>query len=349
MMNNITPAANSSHYDSGIDFFKGIITIGMILSHVISVMGNSMPQPIVTVLNTVLQLQSFSAFVFAFGFTTQISYFSRQNLDIRRVIYAIIRIVSAFYISGIAFLFLIEKKYSFDHILSIITLSFIPILSEFIIAFALILSVAVLLKRPISWLVQRPIYFVLVNVCLLLSTFLPVQNIQSKHLGLLVGTSEFAAYPVLQYFPLFLLGIYFASHKINSRPLYLVLCTLGIILIEVLLSFWGTPGRFPPALGWIAGSIPFVLFWYFASRYVEKIPFLSSFLAQVGTNSLFFLVFSNLFFFTVPSILAQKFSLKYCIIITTILVSLIYYLTTIARRPRTSTDRSLPPFNQSNE
>src|SRR5689334_8713950 len=98
-MNNNLPARTPSNYDRGIDLFKGIITISMVLSHVISVMGNSRPEPITAILNTALQLQSFSAFVFAFGFTTQLSYFTSEELNWRKVLLTIARIIGAFYIS----------------------------------------------------------------------------------------------------------------------------------------------------------------------------------------------------------------------------------------------------------
>ena len=329
-----TPAPDPSPYDQEIDILKGFLTVSMILSHAISVMGNFGSNVSVTALSTALQLQSFYGFAFAFGFTTQLSYFSRASLDPFKIVRTILRIVGAFYVSAIAAAILFEKKPSLEKIFSILVFNHIPLLSEFIIAFALFLVMAVLLMRPIAWLLQRPIYFLLVNIVLLACTFLPVQNVQSTYLGLFIGTTQFSAYPVVQYFPLFLLGAYFAFHKIKAHLLALLICVAGVVVVELLLPWWGIPVRFPPSLGWILSSVPFVLFWYFFSRYSGKVPFLAPWLARIGTNSLFFLLISNLFFLTLPLILGQNFTFKYVVIITIALVALIYYLTTIVRVAR---------------
>ena len=228
-------------------------------------------------------------------------------------------------------MFFFEKKPAPEKIFSILVFNHIPLLSEFIIAFALFLVVAILFRRPIAWLLQHPIYFFVLNVFLLACIFLPVQNIQSTYLGLFIGTTQFSAYPVVQYYPLFLLGAYFAFRNIKAHLLGLAVCLAGIVGVELLLSLWGTPARFPPGLGWILYSVPFVFFWYFCSRYSGRIPYLAPFLARIGTNSLFFLLVSNLFFLTAPATLGQNFTLKYCLILTTVLVASIYFLATIIR------------------
>jgi hypothetical protein len=280
--------------DYSIDILKGFATISMVLAHVIAFAGQT--TIIQVAIQYLINLFAFPLFIFSFGYTTQMSYFG-ETIRYKAALLTAARLVLAYYISALTYFLFIEADASnIQGLWDILTFNTVPLFSEFIVAFALTLVIALPLGNAIKSLVQRPPLFFVVFFALLLTTYFPYEIVQSAQLGLLVGAPNdlLFPFPVLQYLGIYLLGYYCAYHqvRIEVRLIGLVLAigALGLLLDP-------TPDRFPPSFGWITSSLAFVLICYVGAQLVERWLWVRALLAPIGANSLFQLLFSNIFLF----------------------------------------------------
>jgi hypothetical protein len=332
--------------DVGIDVFKGLLIIGMILAHVIGVVGNRLVSPL-NEMKYGVELVAFSGFLFCFGYGVQLAYFSSPSIPCRRVLITCIRLVIAFYISAISYELLINSSpLGLDGVLSILTLSHIPPVSEFLLNFPLTLLLVLLLIKPIGYVLRsRPRFFV-VTTLLLGTTFFPYGLITSPQLGLLVGISPtiFYSYPVVQYLPLFVLGMYFARYPITGSRRLALVGGLGVGAFLIYQQLTGRPTRFPPSLGWVLGSIPFVWVGYVAARRLAAIEVFARLLAPIGANALSFFLLSNILIFALKSSFrALVAGPELCYFITLVVVAVIDFIVSSAHTVSWSTSRAANP------
>jgi fucose 4-O-acetylase-like acetyltransferase len=285
--------------DETIDVLKGMLVFGMVLSHVAGLVSSYAAFPIKQIW-LFTGLVTFSGFVFSFGYACQIAYFSKDLKAVyRRIVSTALKPLIAFYISGMYWRAFVDKQLDFAAIANILLLNDIPPFSEFLVSFSLIILVSLLLFKPIQKLTSNPKHFWILFALLLLTTFLPYAKVHISQVGLLIGTTQFPTYPVLQYFPIYLLGIYFAKHKILYHRQTLVISALGIGLF--LFSHFVNrqiPSRFPPSLSWILASLFFVYLYYLAAQRISKWNFVAPLLSSFGKNVLFYLLLSNIMIFT---------------------------------------------------
>jgi hypothetical protein len=120
----------------------------------------------------------------------------------------------------------------------------------------------------------------------------------------LLGTRDFASFPVLQYLPYYIVGMLFAKHRIgwDWRVLTGTLIATGAFVWK-----WQSaegnvlPERFPPSLWWIIGPALLLYGYYLLSRLMERYPAPFVPLEAMGRNVLWFLVMSNVLIFAVKS------------------------------------------------
>jgi len=320
----------SKKRDSAIDIMKAILILEMVLVHVVSVLGNADARTKLDEVRTITYLVSFSGFLFCFGYTSQLAYFSREP-GYKRILVNVIRIFIAYYISSFANLLFYEKLYSTADFVSVLTFSKIPRLSEFIPGFALAILAGVLFYKGIQALLKRPYIFFAVCGALLLTTFLPAQNIKYAQAGLFVGIPMQTAvtFPIVPFFPLYLMGMYFARHHIHPSW---VLSIFGMIAFFIYKYIFGAPDRFPPDFLWIFFSIFFVFGWYLLSIYLSRWGFLLKLLTPIGANTLFYLLMSNILIFAFHGILTKlELSLKATFEMTAAITFLTYFLVTIIK------------------
>ena len=320
---------------SALDIFKGLLVFGMILAHVIQILGDR-NNLLLTAISKFINLISFSGFLFAFGYANYFAYFSKDFQVVKwRMFKTGLKIFIAFYISGIAFRILFEKKaiHLLD-ILKIILLADIPGYSEFLASFAIITLLALVLFKLIKTILSNKLYFWLLNIFLLLTTFIPYEQITINQIGLLIGTNKFACFPVIQYSPLYLIGIYFARHQIKfNRMALLISSAFTLSFISYLLYTHKLPNRFPPSLFWIVGSALFLYIYFLASNLLAAKLKKIELLEKPGQNVLFYLLVSNIFIFAIHSIYGNmSLGVVKIFILTVAILFVINYLQDITRK-----------------
>ena len=88
-----------------IDICKGILTVTMILGHCIQFFGFE-EQGVQKILVNVINLTTFSGFLFCFGFVSNLAYYENRSFKTSAVKLAknALRLLVAFYVSGIAYM-----------------------------------------------------------------------------------------------------------------------------------------------------------------------------------------------------------------------------------------------------
>ncbi|MEG1427235.1 MAG: hypothetical protein RSC76_06055 [Oscillospiraceae bacterium] len=317
------------------DFFKGILTLGMILCHVLQFFGDEQApgqREIVQFVNLI----TFSGFLFSFGYISYTAYLQKKFSAVwRKMLKNTGKLYAAYCLSGICFYALAERKiFSTERIFDVLLLRKFPGWSEFLIAFALMNLVNILLFS-----VLKRTNFITLAVSAALSfaaCFIPYGEIHGSIPALLVGSKDFVTFPILQYSVYFVAGVLFAKQNLwEKKRTYLIgaVPTLGTLLFLCLTG--DMPGRFPPHFLYIFGaSFVVVLYFWAAKKFSEKKNPVVGFLNLFGMNSLFALLMSNLFIF---GIAGSKFGYRdfgYAMVFYMVLIAVLWYLLYLVVRPQ---------------
>ena len=287
--------------DTKIDIFKGLLVLGMIYCHVLQFFCDSEVYPSAGIITSFINIVTFPGFVFCFGYSTRIAYLSRELKEVYlRILNSAFKTLAAFYISGISFrVFVDGRPFNFDTAVKVITLSDIPGWSEFLVSFSLFTLLAAVLFRPLKLLLENRLLFWTVFVLLFFTTLIPYQMINTPQLGLLVGTTRFASFPVLQYMPFYLLGMYFQRHKpgFDLGILAGAIVLTAAAAVNMALHGGELPGRFPPTVFWLFLSMLPLHLYYTASVHLDKVQRVSGYFQPIGRSTLMFLLLSNILIF----------------------------------------------------
>ncbi len=321
--------------DVNVDLYKALLMLMMIFSHTIGIFG-SRNLPVLGNVKYLIELVAFPGFLLCFGYNTQLAYFSTRPLNYRRIGRTAARLLIAFYISAICYeIFLDENGLSWNELGQILTLSRIPYVSEFMLNFPLTLLIATVLVKPIGWVLETRLRLLITIGLLLATTFFPYQIVTAAQLGLLIGTPRtvFYSYPVVQYFPIFLIGMYFARHQIHYSRWVMAGSLVAVGSALIIFQMVGVPLRFPPAFGWIVASIAFALSGYFLVQYLPTRSRTTQWLMPIGVNTLNFFLLSNIFLFALrskfPTVVASPVA---CVLLTLVVSGVIYFITQNAHR-----------------
>ena len=312
-----------------LDTTKGILVLGMVLAHVIQFFAAD--NAIMTLFSRWTNLVSFSGFFFCFGYAFYLAYLKKENIATERMTKNSFKILIAFYISAISFRLFINDSFSFLVIIDIVLLFDIPGYSEFLLSFFLVIRFAVIFSEYIKKAILNKSLFLLSIFFCFAFTFIDYSSINSPQLGLLIGTTKYPAFPVIQYLPLFLSGAFFAHKQIGFSWTYMALAVFAIIEFMAITLIEGKqPSRFPPSISWILGSFGLVYIYYILSILVDKISHVSELLRTIGSNVLYWLLASNILIFSLTLRIERKsLTLHETIIAYLIIVCVIYYLNTI--------------------
>lgn len=283
-----------------IDLTKGILTIGMVFAHIIqffSINQNILLKSISEFTNLV----SFSGFYFSFGYAVWIAYLQKETIPWKGVIKTVLKCYFAFLISGVTFLILAcNSPLNLKVIFSVALLRSIPGYSEFLISFAIVTVVSSLCAPFVSWCTKSIKNILLACLLFIPFTFLPKEMTYDPYIGLFIGGRGFAYFPVIQYMPIFLLGVYFARHKVKYHTTLLLTCILLTLLYILLRVNNISISRFSPSVTWLFCSAGLVYIYYCTSilinRYCGKT--IKKYLNAVGQNVLFYLLLSNMIIFS---------------------------------------------------
>ena len=292
--------------DRSIDVSRGLLVIMMVYGHVLQFFGDAQLFPLVDGLISIVNLTVFSTFVFDFGVTAELAYLKkpyRQALP--GMVKTGLRAYAAFCLSGIGYRVLRENKpFAVGTVRRVLTLSDIPGWSEFLVAFALYSLLLIVGFAAFRWLAGRPLASLAVGAaCVGFCLIVPYGAVPHP-LALLIGGTEFAYFPVVQYMPYFLAGLLYARGERGRLLAVAAVCTAAGAVDFVL---HGLPGRFPPDWGWIL--LPGLLvaavtalsraLCALSGRGVRRIAdALCGVLERLGGASLYYLLTSNLVLFT---------------------------------------------------
>jgi fucose 4-O-acetylase-like acetyltransferase len=291
--------------ESAIDLFKGLLVLGMVYCHTLQFFSDPQVypngQPIIELINLI----TFSGFVFSFGYVSQLAYYSKTFRQAApRLLSAALKALLAFYISGTAYrVFIDGKALAWSTIQPILLIQDMPGWSEFLVSFTYLMLLGLALFVPLQWMAARRSLGFAAAGLMLACTLAPYGSIHGM-LGPLIGTRDFASFPVLPYFPYYILGILFAKYRIvwDWRVLTGAIAATGLFLWKWLSAgAQALPERFPPSVWWIVGPALLLYGYYMLARLMEKYPSPFKPIEAMGRNVLWYLVMSNILIFALKS------------------------------------------------
>lgn len=163
-------------------------------------------------------------------------------------------------------------------------------------------------------------------VVALLSTFIPYSMVKIPPIGIIIGTTRFSCFPIVQYLPFFLIGLYCQSRNVFYNKYLLLIAFLSTTFITSLfVKTHICPNRFPPSLEWILWAPAFTMAYYVISDKLAKSKMhiiMRNVILIYGRYTLDYLVISNVIIFAVRHFVSSDLSFFYC----TVLIFAIYIL-----------------------
>ena len=315
-----------------IDIMKGLLTLAMILCHCLQFFGEE-DAGIEKILVNVINLTTFSGFLFCFGFVCCLAYFQGDTKrGIAHMLRNMIRLLLAFYISGIAYMVFKEQKiFRKDFLWEILTLRRYPGWSEFLASFAaVLLAGAVLLpvlRKTNGWVVMAA---ALVS---LLACFITYGKITNPWLALFLGSESYTTFPVLQYSVYFVAGIWAAKRK--KWPDWKLFFGAVVLSAPCVWYYWkydSLPGRFPPSALFIGGGAIGVWIYHLLAGALAGLKNVTIIgkpveaLSFIGRNSLYYLLMSNLLIFAVAGSKFKYRANEYAYVFYFVLLAILTYL-----------------------
>ncbi|MBP5655097.1 MAG: hypothetical protein J6X33_06240 [Clostridiales bacterium] len=284
--------------DNAIDLMKGILVVFMTLSHFLYFTNWWDFAPYHLIHDTV-NLVAFPGFMFCFGYVSWGAYINSTKNDVYwRIIKASIKVLIAYYFSGILFL-LTKDMLSGINIFKLLTFQMNPFLVEFLLSFFLLdmmlMVIRVPLKKANNW------SLVICGFLCLCMCFFPYKPSKLPILGCLIGMDKGFYDPIVQYFPHFLFGMVLSKEKIMFNKIVLFVVAVATIAYYVFSAIIDIPSRFPPDVLYVLGSSLFVYSLFIFCKKVELLKFKVSCVEFVGKNTLVYLVTGNFVIYTIQA------------------------------------------------
>jgi hypothetical protein len=318
--------------DLKIDIMKGLFVVGLVWGHVAGYTGTRANTHVDTVWN-VLAVALFSGFIFCMGYIMQITYFAQEKPPVAKMLRSTVRTMVGYYIAAIGFFVIFRGEFDPQTIISVLLLQKFGSISEFLIAFALIPLVTIILTTPLKKYILPSDRAIFITIFLLvMTTFLPTSWVKSPYLAFFIGGPPNAIfYPVLPYYTFFLLGAYYASRniKVGTRHLLVSILALGIYVGSMRLGIMYS--RFPPSFAWIVLGSAIIFLWYWVSERLALWRPAAKIFAPIGANSLFYFVLSDIFIFAVAKTFKGNVTVLGGTVLAFIILAAIYSLMVFVR------------------
>lgn len=246
-----------------------------------------------------INLVSFSCFYFAFGYSVSIAYLPKPKHIIRpKLISNFVKLICGLYISSVCFVLFIFEKPSFSSILKMLTIRYVAGYSEFLWAFIFTIPIIYFLKKQLLKAANWKVLFVSTIICFSF-TALPYHFVKENTFGIFIGTTNYACFPIIQYFPCFLTGIFLQHHKEIIKLLRLDCTSICyfVFITLYLLCLRDFSKRFPPSLLWIVCSYIPIIFYFKLSTFLEARIHERLFFTWIGRNVFNIVIISNIFLF----------------------------------------------------
>ena len=322
---------------------KGALVIGMVLAHSLQLL--SKPKGIFAYFSTTINLITFSGFFLCFGYVFYLAYLSKPFEQVGgKIAKTAGKSLLAYYLSGFSsFLMLyprfMHKPYplSFEELYQLVTFTKAAWVSEFLLTFFVITLLVLVFFKGFQYLANSPKAMLGLGVaCLLTAIFLPPNLVVIRPLALLVGTKGEYLFPIVQYLPIFLVGLYFAKYKVVWHPMILILSGLGtILLMGYYVRNRVMPPEFVPSIFWLVGSYGILYAYLLAAKWLERQSYTIEWLLSVGRNTLFYLLVSNFILFALGTHIQTAPWMAFLVGITILLsIGFLISLLTPASKPR---------------
>ncbi|GAB4033661.1 hypothetical protein GCM10028774_17440 [Spirosoma jeollabukense] len=340
---------------TSIDYMKGVLVIGMVLAHALQLL--SKPRGIFWLFSTTINLITFSGFFFCFGYVFFLSYLTKPFADVNlKMAKTAIKSLFAYYLSGFSAYLLLSPRFlgkpypiTLDEILQLITFNKVAWFSEFLLTFFLITGLVLIFFQGFKQLAHSPIAMLCLGlVCLIIAWLLPTDLIVPQPMALLIGTKNYFIFPVIQYLPIFLIGIYFSNYRVGWSRAVLALSLLGTgLLISYYIWHQAMPAEFLPSVYWLVGSYGILYGYYVAAKWLEHRPNPLNWLLSIGRNTLFYLLVSNFILFALSNHIQTKPEMAFLVgVITLLIITFLFSLLTQSPKTRRETQVSRVPVLQ---
>ncbi|MCJ2058263.1 hypothetical protein MKL09_17100 [Methylobacterium sp. J-048] len=330
-----------------LDAFKTLLVVGMILAHVVQIVQ----APIDTLagcLSNLVNLISFSGFLFAFGWGTALSCCTARVRTLWDRLKGPAKILLAFYLSGIAHLVLIDGNgLSAARILSVVTLADLPGHSEFLASFFVLSLAMVGLGQWLGPVAKKPPFLLLGLAMSALFGCVQVNTLDLPWLRILFGAPNNMYFPLAPYAMWLFLGAYHAGkpESFDRIALYVAaLATWGFLAVAMMAGH--PPSRFPPSTLWVMGSALFLLLYRAASMSIVRRFALPHLLTSPGRHILIYLVASNLALFACQNLFGHVIQNLWQAALVTAAMLIMIAAAIEAVSTATRTSRSLAPAAQ---
>jgi hypothetical protein len=279
-----------------LDLFKTVLAVGMIFAHTIQLVDGT-PGPLEHLASFYINLITFSGFIFAFGVGIGLS--GPLAGTAMSCCKTPIVLFVAYCVSSFAFVaFIGGSSIRNRTIIDVVLMRHLYGYSEFLASFFL-LSLVTSFLRPLMFYVCDNAYLILASVSV--SFGLGMLNPSPPEIpviGALIGSHDYATFPLAQYLPWFLIGVRYSREKVRIG------CTIWATAIGATLAFasytmfYGeTPTRFPPDPLWFAGPAFFLLIYLTVTHTITELITVPSWILLPGRHVLFFLVTTNVILF----------------------------------------------------
>lgn len=316
-----------------LDCQKGLLTMLMILCHCIQFFGQE-EQRIQGFLVNYINLTTFSGFFFCFGYVSYQAYFQKEfRYAAGRMLKNAGKMLIAFYVSEIAYYAFVDNKiYKSDLIWEVVLLKRYAGWSEFLISFSAVMIMGIVLF-PIFKRMNSKIFAALAIISVA-ACFIPYAKQTAPQLALLIGSDNYITYPIVPYMVYFAFGVLLSKKEWIFKKAVLAGCCLASIpAIWFYLQHNSLPMRFPPDWLYITGAFLFIYIYYLLCNHLEALKETSKiaskvvkYLSDVGRNSLFYLLLSNLLIFAFAGSAFSFRDMKYVMVFYLFLLLFIPYL-----------------------
>lgn len=318
-----------------IDIVKGILTFQMIFAHCIQFYTDLERNAAARHVSEYINLTTFSGFLFCFGYASYLAYFRKERREVfRRFFRNAGKLLAAYYLSCFAYVIFVEKlPLRTDRILELLLLKRLAGWSEFLFSFVLVMLLQLLFfplfTEKIKW------GLLVMAAVSVISCILPWREAGSIA-GSLVGGRGGAYFPVVPYGIYLLAGVWFAKKQILFRKSIFMIALAGTAWYAIDYRWISgmQPSRFPLSFPYLAGAAFFLYLYYLLSAVLERKAdaFPVRHLMDIGKNSLFYLLVSNMIIFSLKASSFYKMGLIYSTGLFIVILAAAWYLKQIVRR-----------------